>query len=268
MITPCRYVEWMTQSTHVGAQLKSWRERRRLTQLELSSTAGVSTRHLSFIETGRSKPSKDMIIHLSECLEVPLRQRNTLLLAGGHAPAYSESALAETPMSAVSDAINRIVDAHDPYPAVVVDHQWDLIVGNRAVSILTEGAASFLLEPPVNVLRLSLHPEGMAERIVNLAQWRNHVIARLRREVEVTADAQLGALLEELLTYPSGGEWHENESSLLVPLRIRAGDTELAMFSTTTVFGTPRDVTLAEIAIECFYPSDRETAEFFRAKSE
>lgn len=267
LVTPCRYVEWMTQSAQVGAQLKSWRERRRLTQMGLSSAAGVSTRHLSFIETGRSKPSKDMIILLSECLEVPLRQRNTLLLAGGHAPAYSESALAETPMSAVSDAINRIVDAHDPYPAVVVDHQWDLIVGNRAVSILTEGSAAFLLEPPVNVLRLSLHPEGMAPRIANLAQWRTHVIARLRREVEVTADAQLGALLEELRTYPSGGEWHEDEtSSLLVPLRIRAGETELAMFSTTTVFGTPRDVTLAEIAIECFYPSDRETAEFFRAK--
>ncbi|MCJ0903359.1 helix-turn-helix domain-containing protein [Rhodococcus sp. ARC_M6] len=256
----------MTQKVDVGTQLKAWRERRRLTQLGLSSAAGVSTRHLSFIETGRSKPSKDMIIHLSECLDVPLRQRNSLLLAGGHAPAYSQSALAEAPMAAVSDAINRIIDAHDPFPAVVVDHHWDLIAGNRAVGILTEGSAPFLLEPPVNVLRLSLHPEGMAPRIVNLAQWRTHVIARLRREVEVTADAQLGGLLEELRTYPSGGEWHEDEmSSLLVPLRIRAGDTELAMFSTTTVFGTPRDVTLAEIAIESFYPSDPATAEFFRS---
>ncbi|MDI9914418.1 hypothetical protein [Rhodococcus sp. IEGM 1379] len=168
---------------------------------------------------------------------MPLRQRNSLLLAGGHVPAYSQSALVEAPMAAVSDAINRIIDAHDTFPAVVVDHHWDLVAGNRAVGILPEGVAPFLLEPPVNVLRL-----------------------------EVTPDAQLGALLEELRTYPSGGEWHEDElSSLLVPLRIRAGDTELAMFSTTTVFGTPRDVTLAEIAIESFYPSDPATAEFSRS---
>ena len=255
------------ETMDVGSELKRWRERRRLTQLGLSAAAGVSTRHLSFIETGRSKPSRDMILHLSECLDVPLRQQNTLLLASGHSPEYSQKSLAEAPMSAVSEAIDRIIDAHDPYPAVVVDQQWEMIAGNQAVRILTEGAAEFLLEPPVNVLRLSLHPEGMAPRIVNLAQWRTHLLARLAREVEVSADAQLSSLLDELRAYPSGGDWHDDDhtNSLLGPLRVRAGDTELAMFSTTTVFGTPRDVTLAEIAIESFYPSDTQTADYFRS---
>ncbi|MFD9682139.1 helix-turn-helix domain-containing protein [Rhodococcus sp. NPDC059969] len=257
------------ETMDVGTELKRWRERRRLTQLGLSTTAGVSTRHLSFIETGRSKPSRDMILHLSDCLDVPLRQQNTLLLACGHAPEYSQKSLVEAPMSAVSEAIDRIMDAHDPYPAVVIDQQWEMVAGNQAVGILTEGAAAFLLEPPVNVLRLSLHPEGMAPRIVNLAQWRTHLLARLAREVEVSADAQLASLLDELRGYPRGGDWHDDRAnSLLVPLRVRAGDTELAMFSTTTVFGTPRDVTLAEIAIESFYPSDKQTADYFRSAAE
>ncbi|GAB6920723.1 helix-turn-helix transcriptional regulator [Rhodococcus erythropolis] len=257
------------ETMDVGSELKRWRERRRLTQLGLSAAAGVSTRHLSFIETGRSKPSRDMILHLSECLDVPLRQQNTLLLASGHAPEYSQKSLAEAPMSAVSEAIDRIIDAHDPYPAVVVDQQWEMVAGNQAVGILTAGAADFLLEPPVNVLRLSLHPEGMAPRIANLAQWRAHLLTRLAREVEVSADAQLSSLLDELRAYPSGGDWHDDRAnSLLVPLRVRVGDTELAMFSTTTVFGTPRDVTLAEIAIESFYPSDTQTADYFRSAAE
>ncbi|MFC4604953.1 helix-turn-helix domain-containing protein [Rhodococcus kronopolitis] len=252
-------------SRPVGSILRDWRERRRLTQLVLSSQAGVSARHLSFIETGRARPTSAMIIRLSECLEVPLRQRNTMLLAGGHAPAYPQNRLPDAPMSAVNDAINRILDAHTPYPAVVVDRHWELVAGNPAVDVLTAGSAPHLLEPPVNVLRLSLHPDGMAPRIANLGQWRGHLLARLQREADVTADPDLAQLLDELRGYPGGEEADATDTAaLLVPLRIRTDAAELSMFSTTTVFGTPRDVTLAEIAIESFYPSDSATAEFFR----
>lgn len=204
-----------------------------------------------------------MIIRLSECLEVPLRQRNTMLLAGGHAPAYPQSLLSDAPMSAVNDAINRILEAHAPYPAVVVDRHWELVAGNSAVEVLTAGSAPHLLDPPVNVLRLSLHPDGMAPRIANLGQWRGHLLARLHREADATADPVLAQLLDELRGYP-GEEQTDETAALLVPLRIRTDGVELSMFSTTTVFGTPRDVTLAEIAIESFYPSDAATADFFR----
>lgn len=250
----------------VGLLLRDWRERARLTQLGLSSKSGVSARHLSFIETGRSQPTKAMILRLSECMDVPLRQRNTLLLAGGHAPAFPHHRLSDTPMSAVNDAINHILAAHDPLPAVVIDHAWDLVAGNAAVQVLTAGAAAHLLEPPVNVLRLSLHPDGMAPRIVNLSQWRAHLLDRLRREVAATADPTLSELFEELRSYPGSEDSQVHDATaLIVPLRYRFDDTELSMFSTTTVFGTPRDVTVSEIAIESFYPSDAETAAFFRS---
>ncbi|NLU84851.1 helix-turn-helix transcriptional regulator [Rhodococcus sp. HNM0569] len=249
----------------VGHLLRGWRERRRLTQLALANVAEVSTRHLSFVESGRSRPTADMVLRLAEHLDVPLRERNTLLLAAGHAPSYPSRALTDTPMAAVSDAIDRILDAHLPFPAVVVDREWDMIAGNDAVALLTEGAAPHLLEPPVNVLRLSLHPDGLAPRIVNLAQWRTHLLDRLRREIAVTADASTAALLDELTGYPGGEDDTHDPSALLVPLTITAGDTVLSLFSTTTVFGTPRDVTVSEIAIESFHPSDDATRDFFAA---
>ncbi|MFD4368214.1 helix-turn-helix domain-containing protein [Rhodococcus sp. NPDC058521] len=252
----------------VGVLLRRWREMRRLTQLGLSSKSGVSARHLSFVENGRSTPTRSMILRLSECMEVPLRQQNTLLLAAGFAPAFSRHALSDTPMSAVSDAIDRILSAHEPFPAVVVDRDWELVAGNDAIGVLIEGAAEHLLEPPVNVLRLSLHPEGMAPRIVNLGEWRAHLLERLWREVEITGDVSLTDLHRELSAYPGGGTGRiEHESSLVVPLTYRVDDTEISMFSTTTVFGTPRDVTLSEIAIEAFYPADEATAAFFRRRA-
>lgn len=254
-----------TQPVPVGRLLRGWRERRRLTQLDLALQAGVSARHLSFVETGRSRPTSEMILRLAQQLDVPLRERNVLLLSGGYAPAYPANGLADPPMSAVYEAIDHVLRAHEPFPAVIIDARWELVAANDAVPVLTEGAAAALLEPPVNVLRLSLHPEGMASRIVNLAEWRAHLLHRLSRDIESTADPALIALRDELATYPrpSSGP-RTSDRAILVPLRLRVHDTVLSLFSTTTVFGTPRDVTLSELAIESFYPADVPTAAFLR----
>jgi transcriptional regulator with XRE-family HTH domain len=249
----------------VGKLLRSWRERRRLTQFDLALRAEVSARHLSFIETGRSRPTSEMILRLAQQLDVPLRERNVLLLSGGYAPAYSANRLADPPMSAVHEAIEHVLRAHEPFPAVVIDAGWEMVAANNAVSLLTAGAAAALLEPPVNVLRLSLHPDGMAPRIVNLAEWRAHLLDRLSRDIETTADPALIALREELAAYPSPRPASRPDNrAILVPLRLRAGDAVLSLFSTTTVFGTPRDVMLSELAIESFYPADAPTAAFLR----
>jgi transcriptional regulator with XRE-family HTH domain len=250
----------------VGKLLRGWRERRRLSQLDLALRTGVSARHLSFIETGRSRPTSEMIIRLAQQLDVPLRERNVLLLSGGYAPAYPDNGLAGPPMSAVHDAIEHVLRAHEPFPALVIDAHWDLVAANDAVPMLTHGAAPALLEPPVNVLRLSLHPEGMAARIVNLAEWRAHLLHRLDRNIESAADPALIALRDELAAYPSPPPATRPETSaILVPLRVLVHGTVLSLFSTTTVFGAPREVTLSELAIESFYPADPATAAFLRA---
>jgi transcriptional regulator with XRE-family HTH domain len=250
----------------VGKLLRGWRERRRLSQLDLALRTGVSARHLSFIETGRSRPTSEMIIRLAQQLDVPLRETNVLLLAGGHAPAYPDNGLASPPMPAVHDAIEHVLRAHEPFPALVIDAHWDLVAANDAVPILTHGAAAALLEPPVNVLRLSMHPEGMASRIVNLAEWRAHLLHRLDRNIESAADPALIALRDELAAYPSPPPASRPETrAILVPLRVLVRGTVLSLFSTTTVFGAPREVTLSELAIESFYPADPATAAFLRA---
>ncbi|HLX48509.1 MAG TPA: helix-turn-helix transcriptional regulator [Streptosporangiaceae bacterium] len=249
----------------VGTLLRSWRERRRLTQLDLALRSDISARHLSFIETGRSRPTSAMILRLAQQLEVPLRERNVLLLSGGYAPAYPVHGLTDPPMSAVHEAIEHVLRAHDPFPAVVIDSHWELVAANDAVPLLTEGAAATLLEPPVNVLRLSLHPDGMASRIANLAEWRAHLLDRLNRDIESTADPALIALRDELAAYPSPRATPQpGNRAILVPLRLRVRGTELSLFSTTTVFGTPREITLSELAIESFYPADPPTAAFLR----
>jgi transcriptional regulator with XRE-family HTH domain len=250
----------------VGELLRTWRQRRRLTQLELANSSRVSARHLSFVETGRARPTREMILHLSEHLEVPLRQRNEVLLAGGYAPVYPEHELSEAPMSVVSSAINQILDAHHPYPAVVVDRHWELVASNEATGLFLIGAAPWLVEPPINVLRLSLHPDGMAPRIVNLAQWKAHLLGRLSRQADVTGDSALAALLAELRALPGGESESLPRDSLVVPLRYRLPDgRELSMFSMTTVFGTPLDVTVSELAIETFYPADEPSAALLRS---
>ncbi len=252
----------------VGSLLRTWRERRRLTQLDLALQADVSTRHLSYVENGRARPTSSMILHLSDQLEIPLRERNALLLAGGYAPAFPEHELNAPPLAAVNEAINAVLDGHLPFPAIVVDRHWEMVAGNAAIDLLTAGCAAHLLEPPVNALRLSLHPEGMAPRIANLAQWRQHVLHRLARQVDVTADPVLALLQDELRGYPGAATSQEasGPAPIVVPLRFRTPAGELAFFSTTTVFGTPLDVTVAELAIEAFYPADTRTAEALRAR--
>jgi transcriptional regulator with XRE-family HTH domain len=249
--------------TTAGELVRTWRQRRRLSQLDLASAAEVSSRHLSFIETGRSRPTSRMLLHLADHLDIPLRERNTLLLAGGFAPVYPEHALGGAPMAAVNDAIERVLAAHEPYPAVVIDRRWEMVAGNAAIGLLTAGCAVHLLEPPVNVLRLSLHPDGMAPRIANLGQWRAHLLDRLSRQADATGDPGLADLHAELSGYP-GGTSAADPGALVVPLRYHHEDTELALFSTTTVFGTPLDVTVSELAIEAFYPENDVTRAYLQ----
>ena len=245
---------------HAGDLIREWRQRRRLSQLDLAIAANVSSRHLSFVETGRSRPTSDMILRLAENLDVPLRDRNTLLLAGGYAPAYPEHGLAEPELRAVQAALSRVLKGHEPYPAVVVNRWWELVDANAGIALFTGGVSPELLEPPVNVLRLSLHPDGMAPRIANLPEWRAHLLARLHRQAEATGDHRLISLHEELSAYPGGLGRPPGPAEVVVPLRYRAPRTELSFLSITAVIGTPMDVTVEELAIESFYPADDQTA--------
>jgi transcriptional regulator with XRE-family HTH domain len=245
---------------HAGDLIREWRQRRRLSQLDLAIAANVSSRHLSFVETGRSRPTSEMILHLAEHLDVPLRDRNALLLAGGFAPAYPERGLAEPELQAVRDALKRVLDGHEPYPAAVVNRWWELVDANAGIALFTGDVSPELLEPPVNVLRLSLHPDGMAPRIANLPEWRAHLLARLHRQAEVTGDQRLAALHEELSAYPGGLSRPPGPVDVVVPLRYRAAGAELSFLSITAVIGTPMDVTVEELAIESFYPADPQTA--------
>ena len=248
----------------VGELLRTWRRRRSLSQLELALSADVSARHVSFLETGRSRPSREMVLHLAEQLEVPLRERNGLLLAAGYAPQYAERPLETAEMEPVRQALDRFLRAHEPYPAVVVDRHYRLVAANDAVGVLTAGVAPELLEPPANTLRLTLHPDGMAPRIVNLEEWSAHLLHQLRRQASITGDPELERLHEELAGYPgvSVQSPHEDASDaeILLPLRIRDGGRQLEFFSTISTFGTPIDITLAELAIEAFYPANARTA--------
>jgi transcriptional regulator with XRE-family HTH domain len=251
----------------LGTLLRDWRRRRRLSQLDLALEAGVSARHLSFLETGRSKPSREMVLHLAEELGLPLRDRNQMLIAAGFAPAFAERTIDDPEMAPVREALDLVLGGHEPYPAVVVDRWWNLVAANRSVALLTSEVAPELLEPPANVLRLSLHPEGIAPRIANLGEWRAHLLDRLRREVALTADPVLAELQEEVSAYPGGEpfELHGPAPGIAVPLRVRAGDGELSFFSTVATFGTAIDVTLAELSIEAFFPADAETSAALRA---
>lgn len=245
----------------VGLQLREWRERRRLSQLELASQADVSTRHLSFVETGRSRPTPQMILRLTEHLEVPLRERNALLLAGGYAPAYPQHDLDEPELASVRAALRSVLAGHEPYPALVIDRWWNLVDANSALGALTGGVAAHLLTPPVNVLRLSLHPDGLAPRIVNLGQWRAHLVEQLNRRRAATGDARLHELAEELRGYPGGSDERPAATDVVLPLRLRHDGGELALFSIAASVETAADVTVAELQIESFYPADAATAQ-------
>lgn len=246
-----------------GEQLREWRQRRRMSQLDLAAEADLSTRHLSFVETGRAKPSREMVQRLSEALELPLRSRNALLMAAGFAPSYPERPFETS--STAGDAVQRILDCHMPFPALAVDRHWHLVASNPAVQALMTGAAPALLEPPINVLRLSLHPKGLAPRIANLADWKRHILERLRHQVAESGDQVLEELVEELRSYPapasSAPAAATGEVPIAVPLMLDSPVGRLSFISTTTVFGTPAEVTLAELAIESFFPADAQTGE-------
>ena len=256
----------------VGDLLREWRQRRRKSQLQFACDAEISTRHLSFLETGRAQPSRDMALRLAELLDIPLRERNALLIAAGFAPVFPERSLDDPALALARKAIDMVLQGHEPYPALAVDRHWNLVTMNRACGALLTGIDASLLTPPVNVLRASLHPKGMAPRIENLPEWRAHVLARLKHQVDVSADAHLDELLKELSAYPlpdgrnshHGAVSHEYES-MVVPCRIVTPQGILSLFSTTTMFGTPVDVTLSELAIESFFPADAATAEALRA---
>lgn len=268
-------VPTMGNQQPVGGLLREWRQRRRLSQLDLALEAEISTRHLSFLETGRSQPSREMVLHLAERLEVPLRERNLLLVSAGFAPVFPQRALEDPALAAARKAVELLLAGHEPYPALAVDRHWTLLAANAAVGRLIGGAAPALLQPPVNVLRLSLHPEGLAPAIVNYAEWRAHILDRLRRQVEVTADQVLIELMKELSGYSAPGGRQPAKAALdpalagvVVPLQLDTPVGRLSLFSTTTVFGTPVDVTLSELALETFFPADAATAEALRRLAE
>jgi transcriptional regulator with XRE-family HTH domain len=250
-----------------GRQLRQWRERRRLSQLQLALEVEMSTRHLSFVETGRAQPSRDLIIRLADYLDIPLRARNQILLAAGLAPEFEETGLTAPEMSEALAVIEHLLKAHEPFPALAVDRHWNMVAANSAVALLTEQIAPHLMVPPVNVLRLAMHPDGLAPQIVNYAQWRGYILHRLDRDIELTADAGLGALRDELAAYP--GSANDNappgRSPIALPLIIDTVAGRLSFMTTVTIFGTPRDITLSELALETFFPADAHTAHVLRA---
>jgi transcriptional regulator with XRE-family HTH domain len=255
----------------LGPLLQEWRKRRRLSQLELATEAGVSTRHLSFLETGRSRPSRELLSHLAQSLDLPLRERNRLLLAAGFAPTYPETPIGAPEMDTVREAIELLMRLHDPFPALVWNHRFQLVAANRAFAVLTEGVAPHLLESPVNVMRAVLHPEGMAGRVVNLLEVRAFLLSQIQRKYLLTGDEELSALYDEVAAYPvpsrSAAAGRDRPAAVVLPVRLRHDEGELAFFSITGTFDTPMDVTVAELSIESFFPADRATEALLRARA-
>jgi transcriptional regulator with XRE-family HTH domain len=250
------------QVAPLGEQLREWRTRRRMSQMDLALDSEISTRHLSFIETGRSKPSAAMLGRIADCLELPHRARNALLLAAGYAPDFQERPLDSPEMAGMQAIVAHVLRGHEPYPALAVDRHWNMVAANDAIAILIEQVSPALLVPPVNVLRIALHPEGLAPQIVNLGEWRDHILHRLDLQIEASADAGLIALRDELAGYAI--EANDNRSaqvsSVAVPLVLDTIAGRIAFVSTVTIFGTPVDITLSELAIEAFFPADAESA--------
>lgn len=259
-------------ATAVGPLVREWRTRRRRSQMDLALDVGVSPRHLSFVETGRSRPSPELVLALADRLEVPLRESNALLLAAGYAPRYPETSLDAPTMARVRTALERLLDAHDPYPGVVIDRAWNVVLTNRAAGTLVGSVPEHLLGPPLNVFRVCLHPEGLAASTRNFDEWGSYLLHQLRRLVALTADPDLALLEHEVRGYRNVVSLREDsrwsgweDPALLVPLRLDSGGVELSMFTTLTTFGTPQDITLAEVAVELFFPADDITERVLRA---
>ncbi len=252
-------------SSGVGTLVREWRTRRRRSQMDLAFEVGVSPRHLSFVETGRSRPSPELVLALADRLVVPLRERNTLMLAAGYAPRFSQRPFDAPEMRSVRASVQRMLDAHDPYPGVVIDRQWNVIAANRAASALTHDLPPALAGPPLNVYRICLHPDGLSTRTLNFDDWATYLLRQLRRSIALTGDPDLEALLTELTSYPNVADLETRlaesweDPPLLVPFRLAIADAELSLFTTLTTFGTPLDVTLDELAIELFFPADDTT---------
>jgi transcriptional regulator with XRE-family HTH domain len=253
----------------VGDLVRTWREQRRLSQLDLASEADISQKHLSFIESGRSTPSREMVLHLAEHLDVPLRERNVMLLAAGFAPVYRDRPLNDPALTRAVASIDRLLKAHEPYPALTLDRHWNMVSANAAVPPLLVAVDPELMKPPVNVLRVCLHPRGLAPLIVNLSEWGAHLLDRVRRQHRITRDPVLGELLLELAQYPAGRrdacgrQPSASSDEIALPLKLRTQAGLLSLLSTVTVFGTPVDITLSELMLEAFYPADTDTAAFF-----
>ena len=257
-----------TDSLSFGDLLRRWRERRRLTQIDLALAANSSTRHLSYLETGRSQPSREMVLRLAEHLEIPLRDRNALLLAAGFAPAFRERSLAE--LASARQAIERILQAHKPYPAFAIDRHWNVVISNNALPQLYEGCSAELLKPPVNAVRIILHPQGLGPRVVNFVEWRAHTIAVLQQQLETRADPVVDSLLAEVMSYPApiGGvaaATGDGPQRYATPLQIATRLGTVSFLNTNTIFGTPTDVTLSELALEMLFPADESTVAIVKA---
>ncbi|MBP2434429.1 helix-turn-helix domain-containing protein [Bradyrhizobium elkanii] len=250
----------------IGEHLREWRQRRHLSQLDLAVDAEISARHLSFVETGRSAPSRDMVLKLAERLDVPLRERNVLLVAAGFAPAFPQRSLDDPALKSAREAINLVLKAHEPNPALAYDRHWNLVSANRMVAPLLEGVPQRLLGQPFNILRLAFHPEGLAPRTVNLAEWAAHLLERLHRQCEATADPELLKLYQDLKSYPIPARSAPitTDNNVALPFKLRLNGEVLSFISTTMVFGTPVDITLQELALETFFPADELTAERMR----
>jgi transcriptional regulator with XRE-family HTH domain len=250
---------------HVGEHLREWRQRRHLSQLGLAVDAEISARHLSFVETGRAAPSREMVLRLAERLEVPLRERNVLLVAAGFAPAFPQRALDDPALKSARQAIDLVLKAHEPNPALAYDRHWNLVSANRMVAPLLDGVPERLLGQPFNILRLAFHPEGLAPRTVNLAEWAAHLLERLHRQCEATADPELLKLYQDLKRYPIPARAGPiSADNVAIPFKLRHNGEVLSFISTTMVFGTPVDITLSELALETFFPADDLTAERLR----
>ncbi|MFI5981840.1 helix-turn-helix domain-containing protein [Streptomyces sp. NPDC051555] len=261
-------------TTSVGPLLRSWRERRGISQLELAGRADSSARHISFVETGRSRPSEEMVVRLAERLDVPVRERNALLLAAGYAPRYPHTPLDAPQMAALREGLDRILAAYEPYPALVVDGTYTVVAANRGIAVLLDGLPEHLLAPPLNAMRITLHPQGLAPRIQNLVEWRGHLLAQMERQVALARSEPLRALYEEVAAYPVAGHSDPMDpgdpadpaaAPFALPLRIVHEGQPLSFVSTIATFNTPMDVTVAELAIETLLPADPATAKYLRS---